>query len=364
MVEPEDFGLSPAATLSRIADTSRPSRHGAFWKTWNTAVYAETPRLTPREVPDLSDSTATHEFTSARHVRIGCALALPRGRPTAGLIVLHGYETPDPLEETLRRFRPLVERKVALLCLRVRGFPGSQVDVPRLVEHTGAPSGGRWITHGLEVPISESGFGCEWSFSYAVADVVNACRGFRSLLDRQVTECPIFMYGQSFGAALAIIATSQLTDRDPSACPSRLAIALPSMGDWPWRLAQKPTMCRGIGGEVQRFLMEYPHLHGQTVEMLRTFDTVLHARRIRCPVLCKLAILDDVVPAPTAAAVFNALATDPGLKRRFVTRYGHFDGGIADLRRHAAFERLVDAFLDPAADPADALVPEAALAVT
>jgi len=42
-----------------------------------------------------------------------------------------------------------------------------------------------------------------------------------------------------------------------------------------------------------------------------------------------------VVPAPTAAAVFNALAGDPGRKWRFTVRYGHHDGGVADMRRHA-----------------------------
>jgi hypothetical protein len=60
---------------------------------------------------------------------------------------------------------------------------------------------------------------------------------------------------------------------------------------------------------------------------------------------------DDVVPAPAAAAVFNALGSDPGCKWRFVVKRGHADGGIADARRHALFDRLVREFLGPDEDP-------------
>ena len=28
--------------------------------------------------------------------------------------------------------------------------------------------------------VVDAGYGCEWSYSYAVADVVNACRAFRA----------------------------------------------------------------------------------------------------------------------------------------------------------------------------------------
>jgi len=62
-----------------------------------------------------------------------------------------------------------------------------------------------------------------------------------------------------------------------------------------------------------------------------------------------------MVPAPAAASVFNALATDPARKWRHVVKYGHFDGGIADMRRHAAFEKLVVEFLDPAKEPEETM---------
>ena len=90
-------------------------------------------------------------------------------------------------------------------------------------------------------------------------------------------------------------------------------------------------------------------LRGATREdMLRgieLFDAAFHAPMIRSPCLCKLAVLDDTVPAPTAAAVYNALGS--GQKWRIVTQYGHFDGGLRDARIHAQFERTQVDFLDP-----------------
>ncbi len=85
------------------------------------------------------------------------------------------------------------------------------------------------------------------------------------------------------------------------------------------------------------------------LQSLLLFDAVLHAKIIECPVLCKLAHRDDVVPAPSAAAVYNAIGSN--LKWIFTTKYGHFDGGLSDLRRHGLFERLHPKFADSREDP-------------
>lgn len=352
MTEPDDFGLTPIQTIASVGDPTRSVRHAAFWKTWSSAVFARSPRLVPREDRDSdpSDPGATHEFESFRGVRIGCRIVRPAGRPTAGLVALHGYSGVPTLEQSAQDWSPLTERGVAVLIVRIRGYPGSRADVPHLVEHAQAPDGGggRWITHGLEIPASEHGCGTEWSFGLAASDVVNACRALRAYLGFS-RRAPVFMHGESLGAALAIIAAGQLHDADAI---SRLAIGLPSMGDWPWRLS-RPTGERGpgAGSLIREFVTDHRALEGGIVTTLRIFDAALHARQVLCPTLCKLAFSDDVVPAPTAATVFNNLGTSPGLKWRFVTRYGHFDGGIADTRRHALFDRLCMQFLDPAVDP-------------
>jgi cephalosporin-C deacetylase-like acetyl esterase len=352
MTEPDDFGYSAFQTLAHVGEPTRSARHTAFWKAWAGAVFAQRPRLMPRDErsADPSDLTATHGFQSARSVRIGCSLVAPaRGRARAGVVVTHGYSGVPTLGAAAEDWRSAADAGAAVLVIRVRGYPGSQADAAGLVGHAAAPEGGGglWITHGLEAPPSEQGLGSEWSFSFGVADTVNACRALRQL----VGGAPIFLAGESLGAALAVVAASALADTDEVA---RLAIGLPSMGDWPWRLSLPEGRAGGgAGGMVRRFVADHPELAEDVGATLRLFDAAIHARRVRCPVLCKLAERDDVVPAPAAAAVFNALGTDPGRKWRFVVRYGHFDGGIADARRHAHFQRLAREFLDPSCDAAE-----------
>jgi cephalosporin-C deacetylase-like acetyl esterase len=351
MTEPDDFGLSPIQTLAHIGDLARAPSHGAFWKNWSAAVFATHPRLAERRQEDPSDPSASHEFESVRHARIGCLLLWPPdNRPRGGILVLHGYENTPHLAESGEEWRELAERGLAVLVLRVRGYPGSQLDVAPLVAYAGPAGGNAWITYGLDDPVSDRGLGCAWAYSEAVADVVNAYRALRHHLSRGRGghSLPIAICGESFGGGLAIAAASALAETDE---PARLAIGLPSMGDWPWRLTLPEHVVGGAGGIIRRHVPGPPERERHITELLRLHDTVLHARRVRCPVLCKLALRDDVVPAPSAAAIFNALATAPGLKQRYVTQYGHFDGGIRDLRRHAAFERLAHNFLDPEQDP-------------
>jgi cephalosporin-C deacetylase-like acetyl esterase len=356
MIEPDDYGLSPIATLAHVGEPTRSIRHGSFWKTWTAGVMADRPRLTSRDhrSSDPSDPSATHEYESCRHARIGCSLLWPeRGRPRAGVIVLHGYDNVPSIAQSIEDWQALTSRGLAVLIVRVRGYAGSCADVPQLVQHAGHKGGGDWITHGLEIPMSDRGYGCDWSLSYAAADVVNACRALRLKLDEPPSRAPIFLHGESFGASLAVIAASQVSDLDE---PARLVIGFPTMGDWPWRLSlPENAAAAGAGGRIRRFLLDHPNLRQDVTTMLRVFDSAVHARRITCPVLCKLAVRDDIVPAPAAAAVFNALGSDPGLKWRFVTHYGHFDGGIADLRRHALFEKVAADFLDPSKDPDGAM---------
>jgi cephalosporin-C deacetylase-like acetyl esterase len=359
MTEPDDFGLSPLQTLAHVADQTRSPKHGAFWKTWAAAVWASQPRLLARREDDPSDPSATHEFESIRSVRIGCRLLWPDAPAhplRAGLVVLHGYSNIPHLAEQAEGFAELRERGIATLLIRVRGYAGSQLDTPDLVRYCGAGGGGggggAWITYGLHEPISERGLGCAWSFSCAVADTVNACRALRRELagkHRDGGALPIAICGESFGGALAILAASQLAEMDE---PGRLAIGLPSMGGWRWRMSLPERSALGAGGIIRRFIADHPRHEAEVLDLLLCHDAAIHAGRVRCPVLCKLACMDDVVPAPSAAAAFNNLATPPGLKHRFVARYGHFDGGIADMRRHAMFERLVREFVDPDTDPA------------
>jgi cephalosporin-C deacetylase-like acetyl esterase len=360
MVEPDDFGLSPVQTLAHVGDPTRSTHHSAFWKAWSAGVFSHSPVLAERPGHDVdhSDPTATHQFESVRHVRIGCALALPAGRPRAGVVLLHGYGNVPSLAQTLEDWRELTERGLAVLAVRARGYPGSRLDAPDLAAASDDRGGGRWITVGLNQGLSDKGIGGEWVFSYAVADAVNACRALKGLLARAGARgagTSVYVHGESFGGALGVIAASVLAEQDGVA---RLAIGVPGMGDWPWRLADPQSPTRpgaGSGRLIRECLRDQPQGAEGMMNILRVLDAAVHARRVRCPVLCKLALRDEMVPAPTAAAIFNGLGSAPGEKWRFVTRYGHFDGGIADARRHTRFDALARAFLDPSQEPLDSM---------
>lgn len=345
MPPPDDYALSPIKTLARVALPARNPQHGLYFRTCAQAIFGSPAHLSVRSRADVdpSDTTATHEFTGYHSTRIGCHLVkMPESvKAKAGLIVLHGYTTPQPLADQATDWQTLAAQGVQVMLVRHRGYPGSQTDVGDLTANeTG------WITHGLDVPVKPALGQCNWVYAHAAADTAIAVRALSHQLGENL---PIYISGDSLGAALAVIAAATLATEHPIA---RLAIATPSMGDWPWRYAHR---CGGAGGQIAQFILANQQIESDIKQTLSLFDTVVHARRVASPVLCKLAQQDDVVPAPSAAAVFNSLGTPPGLKWRFITAFGHHDGGIADARHHAQFKKIRGRFLDPNAEPTDTM---------
>lgn len=356
MPEPEDFGLSPVATLAHVGECTPAPMHQPVWNRWREAVAGTRPRLGPAEPADHSDPTATHRFESVGSVSIGCALELPpKGTPLlAGLVTTHGYENAPALGETARRWRGLAARGVAVLCVRVRGYPGSQLETGDWRGGAAAPLG--WITRGYPPTLNRPEDALSWSLPLAVADVACALRALAAWVRARAERAlPLYLHGESFGGGLAVIATAQTPAE--VARVERLAIGTPTFGDWHWRLADARRMAFGSGAQLLALLRSMGGVEraSETVQTLRLCDAVVHAARVRCPVLCKLALRDEVVPAPSAAAVFNALGADPGLKWRFLVQEGHTEGAISTARRHALFDRAVEDFLDPALAPAEAM---------
>lgn len=351
MNAPDDFGLTPAATVASVADAAPSPWHAAFWAAWHADLQACTPRLSPHPPSDPSDPGVTHAFESVGRVRIGARLVGPP-QAAAGVVVVHGYHDVETLARDEERYAGLARRGLAVLLLRVRGYPGSQLDAGPLDR---TPTG--YITLGLDALMHKPEDARVWILPQAVADVANACRALQARLGTPSRPGPpIFLRGESFGAGLAVIAAAQL-----AAAPAesrleigRLALGVPSLGDWPWRLAAPEHRLprSGMSRELRELLIRNASREGGIAHVLRLCDAVVHARLLRAPVLAKLALRDDHVPAPTQAAVFNALATATGLKSRFAVRFGHFDGGLANARRHAQFEALAERFLDPATDSA------------
>lgn len=321
--EPDDYGMSPEQTLAHTANVRPPRDFDRYWSDTRDALL----HLSPRWQGTLDGPINEVVMESSRSVRIVGRLTLPSKTPRGAVITTHGYDTPDewPGED-----EPWSQHNLATLRLRVRGYPPSTMD-------TGDLRSG-WIVRGIESPDA-------WILRGAIIDLIHA---YRCLRTRFGEGFPIALHGESFGGGLAVIAAAQLTAmNDP---PHRLILGLPTFGDWRWR---RGRYCNGSGHEVNVFLETMRDEASVIMRTLLLFDTTLHAQNITMPTLCKLALRDDDVPSPSAAAVFNAIASPD--KWRFITRFGHCEGGLADLRRHAQFERLHPAFADPLHKP-DVLV--------
>ena len=333
MNEPRDYGLDAHRTLAFVVDPTPPPGFVQHWTHWQSVVWADAPTLLSirdalptHDAARLEEHGVTHVFQSMGDVTIGTRLTLPEGEVRGVVITTHGYGCPDvPLND----HNPFTERGLAFLQVRVRGYPGSHLSTGHLsVIEDG------YITRGL----LDEDTTRHWTLSGAVADLVNA---FRAVRARFGAATPISIHGESFGGGLAVIAASQIIGRDHV---ERLALGVPTFGAWAWRFAQPVTI--GAGAELAIYRRANPEHRERIDALLHLHDAVIHARRVVCPTICKLALLDEVVPAPSAAAIFNALGSDPGRKWRYVTRYGHFDGGMADLRRHALYESMVADFFD------------------
>ncbi len=329
MGAPDDFGLDGVATLGRVGHATPPPGFTQFFSRWPGSTPAATPLVADDPAIDPAAAGAagvTHVVHSFDGVRLGVRL-VEGGTVDAVVVRLHGYAVPPGAPLAADADPP----GLASCIVRIRGYPGSQADTGDL---TRTP-GGFATLHAAD-PAS-------WSIAAAVGDVVAVYGALRA---RYGDAVPVWLEGESFGGGLAVVASSVLGARHRV---GRLVLGLPSLGDWPWRLDHPAAS--GIGGEIAALLAQRPEDAEAITAAHALYDAVEHARRVYAPVLCKLALRDEVVPAPTAAAIFNALASDPGSKWRFLVACGHCESDMANARRHALFCRVARDFLDPARDP-------------
>ncbi len=337
---PVDYGLTVAMTLAQRLDLALPlgfqQAFDGHWMAFREAVG----NLPVRWQGEIDTTMNQVMIRSLDSVRIAARVTIPDPKSTVrGIVVTsHGYaDVPESFGEEPE---PWTLRDLATVRVRIRGYPPSTIDMPDLRSD--------WIMHKppLRRAVAEA-----WIVRGAVADIMQAVRCARAHFGASM---PITLHGESLGGGLATMAAAQLALMNQP--PQRLILALPSLGDWRWRAGR---YCNGAGARINVLL---DALRGddrtQLLEGLLLYDAALHAAHIATPTLAKLATLDDIVPAPSAAAIFNAIASDE--KWSFVTRYGHFDGGIANARRHALFERLQVAFADPAHSPGEVMEPHIA----
>ncbi|MEM1329037.1 MAG: acetylxylan esterase [Planctomycetota bacterium] len=361
---PDDFGLSALETLTHVASFGTPSGSQGYWTGWRDRLLEVEPTLRPRDGRELDDRDGGIDWTfeGGYGLPIGCTLVEPpTGTALAGgVVVLHGAGIDRTAEQDRERWRLLAARGVAVLVVRVRGYAGSSRDTGDLTVIDDAGHG--WICRGLDALLTTPGdrktpAADEWVLPRAIMDVANGVRALRSWVEQAASkDLPVGLYGVSLGGGLGVMASAQLGEVDPSMAPDRLAVGMPSLGDWPWRLDDRARRSRGgTGSMLADYLLRNADREEDLLKVIRWFDSAVHARHIASPVLCMLAERDDVVPAPTAAAVFNALGSDPGCKWRFLVRAGHTDAGLSNNRRLALFHRCCMDFLDFGRPPIEAM---------
>ena len=263
---PDDFGLDAVRTYAHVGDPTPSPDHSVFWKAWFERVRQESPMLRVRETVDESDPTATHEFVSSHGVRIGCRLMTPpEGTAVrASLVTVHGYSVPETLAHEERHWSAVRAKGVAVLAIRLRGYAGSRTNTQgqELDLDGNNPS---WIAQGFDAYEHN-----DWVLPDALADVCNGVRVMRNaLLGRDAKDLEpwfqneprhpdVYLHGRSLGGGLATIAAAQLSGRMLGRpIVDRLAVEVPSLGAWRWRLENSK---RGLSDR---------------------FSTIIHAHRDR-----------------------------------------------------------------------------------
>ncbi len=358
---PTDFGLDAVRTYSHVGDPTPGPEHSVFWNAWFERLRHESPVLRKRTEVDESDPSATHEFISTHGVRIGCRLVTPpEGTAVrASLVRVHGYSVPKSLEHEERSLHEICARGVAVLSIRLRGYPGSRRDTNGNLIDLDA-NDRSWVAQGFDSYEHK-----DWVLTHALGDVCNAVRVMRNaLLGRDAKDLDpwmagearrpdVFLHGRSLGGGLATIAAAQLSGRMLGrTIVDRLAIEVPSLGAWRWRLKNSGI---GLSGEFASIIEATPDRREELIDRLRLMDAVVHGRKVRIPTISMLAGRDEVAPAPSAAAVFNAIDADPGQKWRFCIPYGHRHGDTHNTRRVALFQQSLADFFDPSRCPMDSM---------
>ncbi len=358
---PNDYGLNAVRTYSHVGDPSPSPDHSVFWNAWFERLSQESPVLTLREHADESDPSATHEYVSTHGVRIGCRLMTPpEGVPVrASLVTIHGYSAPETLDHEERHWSAVRASGVAVLAIRLRGYQGSRTAINGNTIDLDANDRG-WISQGFDGYEHK-----DWVLPDALADVCNGVRVMRNaLLGRDAKDLEpwiegeprhpdVYLHGRSLGGGLATIAAAQLSGRMLGRpIVDRLGIEVPSLGAWRWRLEHTQL---GLSERFNAIINNHPDRREELINRLRLMDTVVHARKVRIPSLAMLASRDEIAPAPSAAAVFNAIESDPGQKWRFCVPYGHHAGDTHNTRRVAMFGKALVDFFDPSIPPMESM---------
>ena len=260
---------------------TRPEDFAAFWESTRAQLMRVDPDI-ERRPTEVSDDTRLHldivSFFSLGRVRVQAYfLHWQDDEPRPLVISSHGYGS------QCRARWDWARRGVNVLAVDIRGFGLSRDALPN-------PSRWGYVLTGIESPETSV-------IRLAVCDYLQAARVGRLLLGDRISGC--LFEGVSFAGGLALMAQAVSGDAD------LLAIGVPTFG---WAEGRNLFVKAGSGAEISDYVARRPDRLEDTMVVLRYFDAVNFADRIRCPTLLALGLQDDVVPAKTVYGIANHLA--------------------------------------------------------
>ena len=251
---------------------------------WTKTVYElrDLPSAATREAvsvdPDLPLRLERLTFVSLGGVRIhGYTLRWTDGEARPLVVHSHGYGS-----ETTVAW-PWAKRGMHVVGVDIRGFGRSAAAVP---------DRSRWgyMLTGVESPERHVLRG-------AICDYLQAARLGQDFVDGPV--CRTVLHGVSFAGGLALMAEAVHPTAD------LLVVGVPTFG---WAEGRQFFVQSGSGREIIDFLRHRPEYEEDLMVVLRYFDAMNFAGRIRCPTVVGVGLVDDVVPAQTVYAIANHLA--------------------------------------------------------
>lgn len=254
---------------------SRPGDFSAFWSWTLKELEGIPPRLDRRSDDEAGGlQLERFAFDSLGGARIhGYVLRWEDGTPRPLVVHSHGYggqTTP---------MWSWAGAGLNIVGIDIRGHGESRSALP-------SPSRWGWVLTGIESPETHVLRG-------AVCDVLRGARMGLQLLDGAVTRTVV--HGMSFAGGLVLMA--QALD----AAADLLVIAYPTFG---WAEGRRFLARAGSAAEIEQFLQRSPeHAAEDVMVVLRYFDPINFAERVRCPALVGVGMVDEVVPPQTVFAI-------------------------------------------------------------
>ena len=214
-----------------------------------------------------------------------------------GLIRFHGYSSN---KGKLCELLLWALQGYAVAAFDVRGQCGDTPD--NRVYSTGSFSG--WLTRGLSSPQ-------EYYYRQVYLDCVQQ---IEALARRpEVAADKIGLFGNSQGAALAVVSAALLTEFKPLFAPitAKIAVvnaAIPFLTDMQRAYREHSD---GPWTELEWYFRMFDPFHKQEDKVFTTlsyFDAMNFAPWVTCPVLMAVALKDTACPPATAYALYNHLA--------------------------------------------------------